>query len=263
MATTLARTDIDIKSLDPYAFLAFLGKRVIHPGGRRSTEELFSLAQIRGGQHVLDVGCGVGTTAIEVAQRFAADVTAVDISPLMLQRAEANVRRAGLEAKVHLRHEDILGLRFRDSSFDRVIAEAVTMFVDRPRAAAELTRVCQPGGMVLATEFLWRKPPSDEARELFLGQLCPGMQFDNLDGWLQIYGQAGLTDLEVRTGPFELMTAHGFVKDEGLANAIACMVRGLSKPERVRKMAWMMPRLRKAVPYLGYVLVAGRKPAVQ
>jgi hypothetical protein len=89
------------------------------------------------------------------------------------------------------------------------------------------------------------------------------MQFDNLDGWLQIYGRAGLVDLQVRSGPFELMTARGFIKDEGLANAAVCMARGFSTRERVRKMAWMMPRLRKAVPYLGYVLVVGHKPPVR
>jgi SAM-dependent methyltransferase len=262
MAATLTRPDIDIKSLDPYAFLAVLGKRVIHPGGRRSSEELFRLADIQPGQRALDVGCGVGTTAILMARRFGADVTAVDISPIMLERARANVRRSGIEEHVHVRRGDILSLEFADDTFDRVIAEAVTMFVDRPAAAAELVRVCRPGGMVLATEFLWRKPPTDEARELFLGQLCPGMQFDNLDGWLQIYAKAGLDDIQVRSGPFELMTARGFIKDEGFVNAAACMARGLSKPVRLRKMAWMMPRLRKAVPYLGYVLLAGVKPSV-
>lgn len=263
MATTLARPEIDIQSLDPYAFLAVLGKRVIHPGGRRSTEELFSLADIQAGHRVLDAGCGVVTTAITIARRFGADVTAVDVSPIMLERARENVRRARLTALIHVDHGDILALPFADGTFDRVIAEAVTMFVDRPRAAAELVRVCRPGGMVLATEFLWRQPPTDEARELFLGQLCPGMQLDHLDGWRQLYAGAGLADIQVRTGPFELMTARGFVKDEGFVNAVSCMVRGLVKPARVRKMAWMMPRLRKAVPYLGYVLVAGLKPVVR
>jgi SAM-dependent methyltransferase len=257
---TLSRSTFDVSRLDPYAFLAVLGKRVIHPGGRQSTEELFDFAQIAPGQRVLDVGCGVGTTAIEIARRFGADATAVDISPLMLERARSNVMQAHLGSQVHVEAGDILELPYGDGSFDRVVAEAVTMFVDRPRAAAELVRVCRPGGMVLATEFLWRQPPTDEARELFLGQLCPGMQLDNLDGWVQIYARAGLTDINVRTGAFELMTARGFLKDEGFLNAVACMARGLSRPVRVRKMAWMMPRLRKAVPFLGYVLVAGRKP---
>lgn len=261
MATTLTRPAVDIQSLDPYAFLAVLGKRVIHPGGRRSTEELFALAQIQRGQRVLDVGCGVASTAIRTAQRYGATVTAEDVSPIMLDRARTNVRKAGLERQVAVEYGDILSLRHPDSSFDRVVAEAVTMFVDRARAAAELVRVCRPGGMVLATEFVWRKPPSAQAREIFLGQVCPGMQLDDLDGWLQIYARAGLSTIQVRTGPFELMTLRGFVEDEGLVNALSCTLRGLSRPAYLRKMAWMMPRIAKAVPYLGYVLVAGVKPA--
>ena len=92
MAPTLTRPELDVKSLDPYTFLAVLGKRVIHPGGRRSTEELFNLAQLRPGQKALDVGCGVGTTAIQMARRFGVAVTALDISPIMLDRARRNVR---------------------------------------------------------------------------------------------------------------------------------------------------------------------------
>ncbi|MEO6795485.1 MAG: methyltransferase domain-containing protein [Candidatus Dormibacter sp.] len=262
MTTTITRPRIDVGSLDPYAFLAVLGKRVIHPGGRRSTEELFELAQPQPGQRVLDVGCGVGTTAIEMARRFGASVTAVDISPIMLDRARANVRRTGLERQIQVDRGDILALQFADGAFDRVVAEAVTMFVDRAKAAAELVRVCRPAGMVLATEFLWRKPPTDEAREIFLGQVCPGMQLDNLDGWVRIYEDAGLTSMQVRSGPFEMMTPSGFIQDEGFVNAFACMLRGVSRLTYLRKMAWLMPRLTRAVPYLGYILLSGIKPPV-
>jgi SAM-dependent methyltransferase len=261
MAATTTRPELDVKSLDPYTFLAVLGKRVIHPGGRRSTEELFSLAQLQTGQKALDVGCGVGTTAIQMARRFGAAVTAIEISPIMLERARRNVQRVGLGREVEVEQGDILALRFADSTFDRVIAEAVTMFVDRQRAAKELVRVCRPGGMVLATEFFWRQPPTEEAREIFLGQVCPGMQLDKLDGWVRIYKDAGLSAIEVRSGPFEMMTPRGFIQDEGFINACACMFRGLSRVAYLRKMAWLMPRISRAVPYLGYILVGGLKPA--
>ncbi len=261
MTMTLTRSELDVKSLDPYTFLAVLGKRVIHPGGRRSTEELFHLAQLQAGQKALDVGCGVGTTAIQMARRFRVAVTAVDISPIMLDRAQRNVREVGLERDIEVEQGDILALRFPDSTFDRVIAEAVTMFVDRQRAARELVRVCRPGGMVLATEFFWRQPPTEEARQIFLGQVCPGMQLDQLDGWVRIYQNAGLSAIEVRSGPFEMMTPRGFIQDEGFGNAFACMLRGLSRAAYMRKMAWLMPRISRAVPYLGYVLIGGLKPA--
>ena len=63
-AVALPRTlsDDEVAQLDPYAFFAVLGKRVIHPGGRPATERLIQRAAFAPGQRVLDVGCGVGTT---------------------------------------------------------------------------------------------------------------------------------------------------------------------------------------------------------
>jgi glyoxylase-like metal-dependent hydrolase (beta-lactamase superfamily II)/SAM-dependent methyltransferase len=250
----------EVEALDPYMLMAVLGKRVIHPGGKLSTEELFRRADFAAGQRVLDVGCGVGTTAIEVARRYDARVTAVDISPIMLERAWSNVAAAGLEDRVAVERGDILALRFPDDMFDRVIAEAVTMFVNRPRAAKELVRVCRPGGRVLATEFLWRKPPTPEARRIFLGELCPGMSFDTLEDWVRIYEEAGLDNVQVTSGPFEMMTPTGFLQDEGLANSLEIMGRALSRACYLKKMTWLMPRMNRAVPYLGYIAVSGAKP---
>jgi SAM-dependent methyltransferase len=259
MATRLASAEVS--GLDPYKFMAVIGKRVIHPGGRASTEALLAQAQINGLARVLDVGCGVATTAIEIARRHGARVTAADISPLMLERAKANAQAAGVADLVTVTSADILALPFDEAAFDVVIAEAVTMFTDRPKAAAELARVTRPGGQVLATEFYWRKPPTPEAREVFLGQVCPGMQFDTLEDWMRIYASAGLTGLETQTGPFEMMTARGFLADEGLARCLAIMSRVAGRPAYSRKMAWLMPRMAKAVPYLGYIVIAGTKPA--
>ena len=254
-------TATEVAQLDPYAFLALLGKRVIHPGGHRSSEELFRRAGFQPDQQILDVGCGVGTSAIAIARRFGATVTAVDISPIMLTRASSNVQRTGLTGQVTVTYGDILALDFPDNRYDRVIAEAVTMFVDRPRAVRELIRVCKPGGRVLATEFFWREPPPPEAREMFLGQVCPGMQVDALEEWVRLYEGAGLSNTQVVSGTFEMMTPAGFLSDEGVANCLAIMGRAMTRLSYLRKLAWLMPRLQRAVPYLGYLLVVGEKPA--
>ena len=79
----------EVEQLDPYAFFAVLGKRVIHPGGRAATDELIRRADFRADQRVLDVGCGVGTTAIRIARGFGASVAAVAIAPLMLERCSS------------------------------------------------------------------------------------------------------------------------------------------------------------------------------
>jgi len=95
---------------------------------------------------------------------------------------------------------------------------------------------------------------------VFLGQVCPGMSFETIEDWLGIYASAGLTNLQTETGRFEMMTARGFLADEGLARCLAIMAKASARPANLRKMAWLMPRMAKAVPYLGYVLVAGDKP---
>jgi ubiquinone/menaquinone biosynthesis C-methylase UbiE len=253
-------TGAEIAKLDPYVFMGVIGKRVIHPGGREATERLLERAAIREGERVLDIGCGVATTAITIARRYGASVTAADISPIMLERARANVRAAGVEDKVTVQEADILSLPYADGEFDCVIAEAVTMFVKRRAAAAELVRVCRPGGRVLATEFMWRKPPTEEAREIFLGEVCPGLRFDTVEDWIRLYSEAGIEAVEVDSGPFEMMTPRGFVADEGFAGSMRVMGNVISRPAKMKKMLWLMPRMMRAVPYLGYIVVAGRKP---
>ena len=250
---------VPMAEADPYVLFGLLGKHVIHPGGRRSTEELLALAALAPGQQVLDIGCGVGTTAIEMATRFGVTVKAADISLDMRDRAIANARSAGVTDRLSVEAADICALPYESGRFDRVVAEAVTMFVDRDRAISELVRVCRPGGLVLATEFHWHRPPTAEARQAFLGEVCPGMLFDTLEDWLARYRSAGLVDLQIRTGPFEMMTARGFISDEGFGNAIRVMARAMTSGTARRRMMWMMPRISRAVPYLGYVLICGRR----
>jgi SAM-dependent methyltransferase len=250
-----------IEAADPYLLFGLLGKRVIHPGGRKATEELLSLAELNPGQEVLDIGCGVGTTAVAIARRFGCRVVAADISVDMRERAAARVRAERVDGLVSVESADICSLPFADGRFDRVVAEAVTMFVDRDQAIRELVRVCRPGGLVLATEFQWRRPPTPEAQHAFLGEVCPGMLFETVDDWLDRYGRAGLADLEVRTGPFEMMTPGGFLSDEGFGNSVRVMTRALAHPVARRRMAWLAPRISRAVPFLGYVLIRGVKAA--
>lgn len=257
--TPTALSDDQIARLDPYAFMAVLGKRVIHPGGRRSTREMIRRAIFQPGMQVLDVGCGVGTTAIELAQRFGCRVTALDIDQLMLDRARANVmatRASGVEVAAG----DIQALHYPDGTFDVVLVEAVTMFVDRPRAAAEVVRVCRPGGQVLEHEFIYRHPPTPQIRQIFEGDVCPGIRFDTAGDWQQLYLTAGLREIALVTGPFVMMTPWGMLRDEGLLNTATMMSRVLSRRAYRKKMTWLAGRMVRVMPYLGYVVLAGKKP---
>ena len=90
----------EVQALDPYAFLAVLGKRVIHPGGRGFDRPAARVGTPASGDRVLDIGCGVGTTAIRIGQQSGATVVAGAISPLMRERAARNIRRSGVDGVV-------------------------------------------------------------------------------------------------------------------------------------------------------------------
>jgi len=109
-------------------------------------------------------------------------------------------------------------------------------------------------GIPLASAAKGRRPKP------FFGEIYPGMTFDTLDDWISLYRQAGLVDVEASAGPFEMMTPAGFLADEGVVNSLAVMGRTLSRPVYLKKMTWLMSRMQRVVPYLGYVTVTGIKP---
>jgi SAM-dependent methyltransferase len=251
-------SDDDIMQLDPYTFMALIGKKVIHPGGRRATEELFRFADLQPGQHVLDAGAGCGTTAIEIARRFGCNVTAIDIDPIMLASARANVRAAGLDGQVTVTEADIQAIPFDDDAFDRVVIEAVTMFVDQPSAAGEVTRVCRSHGRVLDHEFIYATPPTPDVRTCF-AQVCPGTSFDSAETWTKLYTSAGLTNISHVTGPFAMMTASGMLADEGVSNLLKMMRQTMSRAVYLRKMRCLMSPMLRIRRSLGYVVIVGTK----
>jgi hypothetical protein len=57
-----------------------------------------------------------------------------------------------------------------------------------------------------------------------------------------------------------MMTPMGMLRDEGILNLSAIMAKTLLHPAYFRKMAWMMPRMVKVWPYLGYVVLCAEKP---
>lgn len=249
----------EINRLDPYQFMAEIGKKVIHPGGSRSTTEMLEFARLNNNEHILEVGCGVGTTATRIAKDYGSNVTALDIDHAMIEKAKVNTKNNNIDDKVKVEKGDIQNLPYENNSFDCVFIEAVTMFVNREKAASEVLRVCKQGGRVLDHEFIWRKPPTIETRRMFEGEVCPGINFDTPKDWISLYKEAGLKDIQTKTGPFAMMTPAGFIRDEGLVNMFVIMARCMSRWAYMKKMAWLMSRMSKVMPYLGYIVISGKK----
>src|SRR6185369_1513060 len=109
-------------------------------------EAFISRLHLQPGMKVLDVACGTGNLALPAA-RAGADVTGVDIAPNLVEQARENAKREGLNAKFD--EGDAEALPYEDASFDAVVTMFGAMFAPRPElVAAELKRVCRPGGFI-------------------------------------------------------------------------------------------------------------------
>ncbi|MEQ1438875.1 methyltransferase domain-containing protein [Fontimonas sp. SYSU GA230001] len=109
-------------------------------------ESLCEALDLRAGQRVLDVAAGNGNAALAAARRWC-DVVASDYVPALLERARE--RAAAERLEIHFREADAEALPFADASFDAVVSTFGVMFTaDHERAAAELLRVCRPGGKI-------------------------------------------------------------------------------------------------------------------
>ena len=109
-------------------------------------ELLVERAGVEPGMEVLDVGTGPGNAALPAA-KLGARVIGVDGSPELL--AIARERAADAMIEIDWAEGPLEALPFDDDSFDRVLSAFGHTFAPDPeRAAAELLRVCRPGGAI-------------------------------------------------------------------------------------------------------------------
>jgi len=113
---------------------------------QKDAERFFRRLGVTPGTRLLDVGCGAGQLAL-IAARAGARVNGCDIAVNWLEKARARAAAEGLA--VTFEEGDAESLPYKDGQFDAVTSLIGAMFAPRPdRVAAELTRVCRPGGMI-------------------------------------------------------------------------------------------------------------------
>jgi SAM-dependent methyltransferase len=114
-------------------------------------EAIVAAAEAGPGDGWLDVGCGTGELAF-FAVATGASVTGCDLSPALVETARRQAAEQGLEISFEV--GDCEDLPYEDSSFDIVTSSVGAIFApDHARAAAELARVCKPGGRLCLTAW--------------------------------------------------------------------------------------------------------------
>jgi ubiquinone/menaquinone biosynthesis C-methylase UbiE len=107
-------------------------------------DQLFQYEEYPAGSRVLEVGCGLGTMAMNWAKR-GMKMTAVDLNPISIQQTKKRFETYGLEGEIRL--EDANELSFEDGTFDYTYSWGVLHHSPNlEKSVAEMMRVTRPGG---------------------------------------------------------------------------------------------------------------------
>jgi ubiquinone/menaquinone biosynthesis C-methylase UbiE len=111
-------------------------------GGDEARAALLDQAALRPGLHVLDIGCGTGTLAVQIKTRHPdVEVVGMDPDPAALARARRKGQRAGLSIRLDRGFAD--ELPYADRSFDRVFSSFMLHHLQGSEKEATLREVCR------------------------------------------------------------------------------------------------------------------------
>lgn len=246
-----------------HTFLASLGKTRLRPGGVEATEWLFSQSQLTADSIVLEVACNMGTTSIELVQRFGCTVYAIDMDKNALSQARENVAAAGLQDKIQVLEANATKLPFADNAFDVVINEAMlTMYVDKAktRLIDEYYRVLKPGGRLLTHDIMYTSERLEASRqsqleEVVKSNVSPMTQ----SAWQAQFSASGFQSVRTHHGAMSLMSPAGLIRDEGLARAAKILFNGLRTRENRSRFLGMFRFFRRHRQQLNYIACCSRK----
>lgn len=156
-------------------------------------------AEIKKGDHVLDLGSGAGNDCFVVRNIVGETgyVTGIDFTDAMLEKANKNLEKTGFK-NIEFAKGDIENMSLNDRKFDVVISNCVLNLVpDKRKAFSEIFRVLKWGGHFCISDIvLTGELPKklEEAAEMYAGCISGAILKDE---YLQIINQLGFTNIEV------------------------------------------------------------------
>lgn len=142
---------------------------------RQLTEQLAREADIRQGDKVVDIGCGMGGSSIHLAKHLKCEVTGVTISSFQKRYATWSSRLAGTSARTSFLCEDAEKVEFPVGSFDVAWSvECTEHLFDKPAFFRKMATWLRPGGKVAICAWLAGDAPLSEPQSKLVYDVCEG-----------------------------------------------------------------------------------------
>ena len=169
------------------------------------------LAQLQAGEQVLDVGCGTGTLALDVARLIGPTGRVAGVDPGTEQIARARAKAARRNAPLDFQIGVIEQLPFSDRSFDVVFSTLMMHHLPAPlkrQGLAEIARVLKPGGRLVIADFTHRSARTGQAAHFHAG----GSRMHDLATLVTDAGFERVETEEMSPARFSAFPGAGFVR---------------------------------------------------
>jgi ubiquinone/menaquinone biosynthesis C-methylase UbiE len=178
---------------------------------RELRQRTADLAQLQSGETVLDVGCGTGTLAMEVARRVGREGRVAGVDPGTQQIARARAKAARRHLPIEFQVGVIEQLAFPDQTFDVIFSTLMMHHLPtslKRQGLAEIARVLKPGGRLVIADFAHKKERAGPAARFHAG----GSRIQDLAAMVKDAGFDQLEMEEMRPPRFSAFPGAGFVR---------------------------------------------------
>jgi len=257
----MTNTALNFKTAPGHEVLAAAGKKMLRPGGKLATEQLFEWADFQPGETVLELAASFGYSSIALAERFGVKVVGVEKNPDSVARARANVAAAGLSDRVEIVEGDIFHLDRISQQFDWVLAEAILTMQSPSGKAKIVSGICdrlKPGGKFLSHELLARNRESEIQKALSEVTRANSTPLSE-SGWIAAYQKAGLQVEKCQTGAMGLLNLSRMLQDEGFVGTVRIVWNILSRSQIRDRILAMRRVFQHYQQDLGYIVISAKK----
>ncbi|XVF53789.1 hypothetical protein PTKIN_Ptkin05aG0127100 [Pterospermum kingtungense] len=177
------------------------GQGFVSTGGLETTKEFVEKLDLKPGQKVLDVGCGIGGGDFYMAENFDVHVVGIDLSINMISFALE--RAIGLSCSVEFEVADCTKKTYQDNTFDVIYSRDTILHIqDKPALFRSFYKWLKPGGKVLISDYCKSAgTPSSEFAEYIKQR---GYDLHDVKAYAQMLKDAGFDEVvaEDRTEQF-------------------------------------------------------------
>lgn len=253
----MTQTRLNFETAPGHQLLAAAGKKILRPGGRVATEQLFQWADFQPSETVLELASSFGDSAIALAQRYNLRVVGIEKNPDSVVRARANVAAAGLSDQIQIIEGDVFHLDRLNEQFGYVLAEAILTMQSSSGKAKILTSVhdrLKPGGKFLSQELAVHDREAEIHRalaEAIRVNATPLLEAN----WIAACETAGLTVQQHHIGTMNLLKPRQMVRDEGAIGTARIWWNVLTQPLLRKRVLAMHRVFQQYQQDLGYIVL--------